>query len=1163
MTTSSNNNNNNNNSNYIKYRNDDSIKINLKQINANDLTIDKTGELLALSSRNGLLLFKINSSSIPSSPSLLSTSSNNNSLQQQFSSTPTTPSSTNTNNNVPPPSPCLSVTSTSSSNISNNNNNYLSILLHKNKKTEVNSAQFSPDSNTLACTIGDSIHIYDLNKTSNNLIENEMTIIKNAHQRNINSLIYSPHDSNLLASCSADGFIYIWDLRQHQSSSINKKAIQTFISYTDVPTSLSWNPLKNPILASSHNLEVRIWDIRKSEYITYLSAHSSLITGMDWSPYNENELVTCGCDKYIKIWDIGKTNLKGSKKLNIPIWKVRYTPFGKGLITISKKENSLRCWKIMEDNNIENVSVFSGHNDEIKCFDFRNFNNLTTNNNKNENFQVVSYSKDYSLRFWNFNTQLKDDLMNVENSNTLLNKINNSRAIAINNNNNNGNVNNEMKSGSYNSNNGSVGSSRNFSSSLGSNNNNNGLIMMNHVNNNNNNNNINHSSSLTRDLENDGQYLLNSIYGNNLMHDSIFDQEHSFDKEMSQVEELFKSILKIEKINTLERYSIITMIDSMKQTQLKLKISFPQLYPMNASPSFEILPSKTFISVNDLKAILNCLNNTAIEHVTKCRPCIYYCMKNVWNVFHSNLSSLREKKEGELDVISNNNNHLHVNNNNNGDVISSNSSSGNGLPRIASVKVLNILENTAIAHPYCGARFSPNGQLIYFNSFSHRGNVVTKMVNFRYYDEMVQDFKTPFSIRPKKEDKLLNTPQKEKKEAQYFSSVYNDFHNTIDEEEDLEERGDISFHDTRTDDRIHVYDVKYLLPISYSLASKYNLIGANAQLVCLQNVEICQTENRFDLSKMWKILSQIVDVKLLCSSGPGNYWAQHALGRRFVKNLLNHFLRKRDIQTCAIMTCVLRMVRHELALELDKMPLTKLTVDQCDLMDVEMRKIMNHVCLCYSKLLHSWGFHLQRCEITKYVNTLTNQQFMNGTSKCDIEFEQYPLQQQQQQVIKEGTTLTPRSGEVNRQQALSSQLQQQQTKKTFLTCSLCRVPVRGVCVYCYNCGHGGHIEHMQKWFSSNDTCPAGCGCSCLDFMPNYPVSKARKKDISVITHSGSQSMTNNPVTNRNFGLKHSTSIPTNLSKNQQVNGESLHNTPSSATSSLGLNNNHFHFNLLN
>ncbi|XP_031570799.1 GATOR complex protein WDR24-like [Actinia tenebrosa] len=48
-------------------------------------------------------------------------------------------------------------------------------------------------------------------------------------------------------------------------------------------------------------------------------------------------------------------------------------------------------------------------------------------------------------------------------------------------------------------------------------------------------------------------------------------------------------------------------------------------------------------------------------------------------------------------------------------------------------------------------------------------------------------------------------------------------------------------------------------------------------------------------------------------------------------------------------------------------------------------------------------------------------------------------------------------------------------------CSLCHLSVRGSYVWCQGCGHGGHLTHIQEWFSNNIWCPAGCGHIC-EFM---------------------------------------------------------------------------------
>ncbi|KAI8614419.1 hypothetical protein BC830DRAFT_1212928 [Chytriomyces sp. MP71] len=50
-----------------------------------------------------------------------------------------------------------------------------------------------------------------------------------------------------------------------------------------------------------------------------------------------------------------------------------------------------------------------------------------------------------------------------------------------------------------------------------------------------------------------------------------------------------------------------------------------------------------------------------------------------------------------------------------------------------------------------------------------------------------------------------------------------------------------------------------------------------------------------------------------------------------------------------------------------------------------------------------------------------------------------------------------------------------------VTCSVCRLPCRGLLSSCCLCGHGGHIAHMEGWFGRGtdvECAIGGCGCLC-------------------------------------------------------------------------------------
>lgn len=45
-------------------------------------------------------------------------------------------------------------------------------------------------------------------------------------------------------------------------------------------------------------------------------------------------------------------------------------------------------------------------------------------------------------------------------------------------------------------------------------------------------------------------------------------------------------------------------------------------------------------------------------------------------------------------------------------------------------------------------------------------------------------------------------------------------------------------------------------------------------------------------------------------------------------------------------------------------------------------------------------------------------------------------------------------------------------------CSVCHGVVAGLMAWCQGCYHGGHLIHMNQWFSEKDFCPTGCGHMC-------------------------------------------------------------------------------------
>eukprot|EP00057_Strongylocentrotus_purpuratus_P028064 XP_011682538.1 PREDICTED: WD repeat-containing protein 59 [Strongylocentrotus purpuratus] len=213
-----------------------------------------------------------------------------------------------------------------------------------------------------------------------------------AHTRTISDLNWSVFNPNLLATSSVDTYIYIWDTRE------SKKPASAFSTFAGAGQ-VKWNKKDEHCLATVHDGDIRLWDKRKgNQAVKYISAHVSKIYSLDWDPNNQSHLITASQDCSAKVWD---TNNEQKAVLEIrtdaPQWKVRYTPFGDGLVTITmpqlrQREKNLLMWS--QSNPAAPIHSFTGHSDDILEFQWR------PKDVSSFDYHMVTWARDYTLRIW-------------------------------------------------------------------------------------------------------------------------------------------------------------------------------------------------------------------------------------------------------------------------------------------------------------------------------------------------------------------------------------------------------------------------------------------------------------------------------------------------------------------------------------------------------------------------------------------------------------------------------------------------------------------------------------------------------------------------------------------------------------------------------------------
>ncbi|KAF9993218.1 hypothetical protein BGZ79_002140, partial [Entomortierella chlamydospora] len=153
------------------------------------------------------------------------------------------------------------------------------------------------------------------------------------------------------------------------------------------------------LLASAHDTNLEVWDTRKgSSPFKTIPAHKQKINGIDWSRKHRNHIVTCSLDKSIKFWDIDDPSQPHNEIVTkSPVWRARHTPFGHGILTMPQRtETALSLWN--RERPSEPVCKFEGHTDTVKEFVWRVRDAGDTADHRL--FQLVTWSKDQHLRLW-------------------------------------------------------------------------------------------------------------------------------------------------------------------------------------------------------------------------------------------------------------------------------------------------------------------------------------------------------------------------------------------------------------------------------------------------------------------------------------------------------------------------------------------------------------------------------------------------------------------------------------------------------------------------------------------------------------------------------------------------------------------------------------------
>lgn len=872
------------------------------------------------------------------------------------------------------------------------------------------------------------------------------------HSRTVSDVSWSPSDPNKILSCSVDTFINLWDVNDP------RKPVRSFQTVSGA-YQVKWNRLSENMFATTHEGELRIWDIREgTSPVQYIAAHLSKIHGLDWNPNSKSELATCSQDCSVKFWDINNPRqCKGSLNPGSPVWRARYTPFGQGIVTVvvpqlRRGDNSLHLWNTARSNP---VHQFVGHQDVILEFQWRKQPEGSVDH------QLITWSKDQSLRVWKIDSQLQKRC---------------------------GHDMGEMND-----------SSENESSQGGR-----------------------ESVSQNSMHENDPE----TEHGNkdfqrqmSMSPDSVvFQQPQTLEQEFELMNTNIPHI-QVEELDAVKRTCSVSAVS--RNFNIGLRMQFPENYPCSEPPTFEFLESNLNYDIK--RQLHKVMLDTALMHAKRNTSCLEPCLRQLSLALNQPYNFRpEERKTPDPEPARPFNLSWHPT-----------KPPYNSKPSYMAWHSPSGLQDINIPFPRTsGARFSAAGYLVVFGR-SHearKGPSGTEITPKALYD--LTDFAS--KSRNRYPPKLYSIPFHQNYSISPPTPVAENV--SISEwymyrpKVTNQPKGKRKHRPKESTEvkpvlaPVKIYDSSCLLPIQKELGKNYIIDRSNIPAMCSHNAKAASAVGRKDLVQLWSLVALTASEKLKPQNNPDDElpWAQHPFGKEMIKYLFDFYMKIHDVQTLAMLVCVL-WDRENAIVPPPKKEKASLLPQSTSMEYVPPNYSPYHTVTAGSNLLKSFKIGVLKIRRSNSLSCLEdsfedyriedeegikekeserqakihenncrlldpsaqNQYDVFLMSYADILFH-WGYTNNSKLVLKFMTHLPePHTGiEFGVQCFHCSQdgrgAKCGSCKNLAFNCSICHIGVKGNSMFCLKCGHGGHTTHILDWFKENSQCPTGCSCRCVE-----------------------------------------------------------------------------------
>ncbi|XP_004208361.2 coronin-6 isoform X1 [Hydra vulgaris] len=199
-----------------------------------------------------------------------------------------------------------------------------------------------------------------------------------AHKEFVLDLQFNPFNDNMLASCSEDGTIKLWDIPDNGfvTNIDDSKALLTLEYHERKCCQLAWHPIaSNVLLSVSQEPKVCIWNLEEGVAEVEITSHPQLIYSASWSCKGDKIVTSCK-DKKFRIFDARSGDClveggghEGSKPSRVIFTFDDTLLFSTGFSKMSERQYA--CWEISGSsiNNLDQVDLDTANNVLIPTYD--------------------------------------------------------------------------------------------------------------------------------------------------------------------------------------------------------------------------------------------------------------------------------------------------------------------------------------------------------------------------------------------------------------------------------------------------------------------------------------------------------------------------------------------------------------------------------------------------------------------------------------------------------------------------------------------------------------------------------------------------------------------------------------------------------------------------